>query len=194
MNEILDMYDKKSRQTGFTKHYLTLFAMVEGMNAKKTFEFGTGISTKMILKALEYTNGTHTSCDVRDLEDTGLSLDLKNNYLNKWNYIQKNSMLLTEDELKTAGPFDFVLHDGSHIPGEVRKDLIKILPHMKQGSLLAIHDTVQPNDNLYEASTMALSNIEKEILTLPYGYGLTLVIINENFGNGHIDTNWRKNS
>jgi len=42
---------------GFCRHYLTLYSMVLGMEAKSVFEFGCGFSSKAILAALEPTGG-----------------------------------------------------------------------------------------------------------------------------------------
>lgn len=191
------MYQKERKQTGFTKHYYTLFAIVEGLEAKKTFEFGTGMSTKVIVEALKRTGGSHISCDMRDLVDTGLTPSYYVDNADRWEYIQKNSNLISADELKSKGPFDFVLHDGSHIPGEVMKDLRKIIPCMKKNSILLIHDTEDGDKSYYSGMKMAVLKETKdvfgtEMLTLPYGYGLTICRILHDFGNGIVSPTWRK--
>ncbi len=191
--EIIDMYNRKTRQTGFTKHYLTLFSIVEGLEAKNTFEFGTGISSKVILSALDYTKGTHTSCDIRNIDCTGLTTKYLENNKHRWTYLQQNSTVLTKQQLKRAGPFDFVLHDGSHKPIEVLYDIRKIIPFMKMDSILLIHDTLSPNESLLQVIIQALDFNEYELLSLPYGYGLTIVRIKKDFGNGHVIPIWKKN-
>lgn len=191
-----DMYCCRGSRdtTGFFKHYLTLFAIVEGLEAKRTFEFGTGLSTRVILEALQYTGGIHTSCDIRKITDTGLPKDFVDEYGHMWQYLQQNSQMLNRELLINSGPFDFVLHDGSHIVGEVRKDLQKILPLMKKNSILMIHDTY--NDKYPGMSdtinTSVLKNIEHEKVTLPYSYGITIVRILEDFGNGTVTPTWKK--
>ena len=193
IKDIFDMYHGK-KPTGFFKHYLFLFSMVEGLEAKNTFEFGAGGSTRVIMEAHKYTGGSHYSNDIRDIDKTGLDYDFANKYLENWTYIQKNSQMISSTDLKALGPFDFVLHDGSHIPGEVLKDLRKILTFMKQNSILLIHDT---ENNIYgtslkEATHRALANTAHEIVTLPYGYGLTIIRILENFGHGTVTPLWTK--
>lgn len=193
-NIITDIYSGNIKTTGFLKHYLTLYAIIDGLEAKKTFEFGTGISTRVILEALQRTGGQHTSCDVRDLIDTGISPSLFVEQGDNWRFLQKNSNTIMTGELETYGPFDFVLHDGSHIPGEVQKDLKKIVPFMKQNSILLVHDTNNDKygEGMLVAVKKALQDIEHEIVTLPFSYGLTIVKILGNKALGTVTPTWKK--
>jgi len=189
LDYIFDMYDKKARQTGFMKHYLTLFSIVEGLESKNTFEFGTGISTKVIIDALRITNGKHISCDVRDIKDTGLSqLYLEQNE-DIWTYLQQDSR--TVDFEKLGCEFDLVLHDGSHVSEIVEKDLFNILPFIKNNGMILLHDTIfEPK--LEEIIKYTLNLWDAEILTLPYSNGLTILkLSNPNIPS--IKTTWEKN-
>lgn len=196
MLEFIDeMYNNTAKKTGFFKHYYTLFALVDGLEAKKTFEFGTGISTKVIVEAIKRTGGYHTSCDVRDLIDTGVHPSFFVDNGDVWNYLQKSSLTITPEEFKEMGPFDFVLHDGSHNAGEVRKDLINILPSMKKNSILLVHDTFNKKyPGMEKAVELALAKvgIASERIILPYSYGLTLVRITDDLGNGTVTPTWSK--
>ena len=180
------MYGKVIKQTGFMKHYYTLFSLVDGLEAQKTFEFGTGVSTDIILTALERTGGSHISCDVNPLSLTGVEkIGHK-----QWEFRQMNSL----DAIKNDdGPFDFVLHDGSHDYDIVKKDINNIINKMKLNSILMIHDTENKQyiPSLKQAVVKNL-NFKHEILTLPFGYGLTIVKILEDFNNGSIKTTWSK--
>lgn len=187
---IKEMYTHERKQIGFMKHYFTLFSIIEGLEAKKTFEFGTGMSTRAIMEALKMTGGTHTSCDMREIKDTGLEMDFWVKNADRWLFIQKNSNNLSDLEVENAGPFDFVLHDGSHIPGEVLKDLKKIIPHMKKNSVLAIHDTF--DSGMMNAVTTALKTVKHEMITLPYSAHLTLVRILDNEDKGVVSPQWKK--
>lgn len=179
LNYVLKMYDKETKQTGFMKHYLTLFSIVEGLETQRSFEFGTGISTMIIIEALKRTGGYHTSCDLANLDQTGLSQEFINNTTN-WTYLQQNSNDLVPEQLDGVAPFDFVLHDGSHIPDQVEKDIKKVLPFMKKNSILLVHDTIMDSfTNLLTSTQKALSNTKHEILTLPYSCGLTIFRITE---------------
>lgn len=191
LNKILDMYNKKLPQTGFMKHYLTLFSIVEGLETKKSFEFGTGVSTEVILEALKRTGGEHISCDIRPFEKTGANNKILS-YSN-YKYIQNTSININFD---TIGPFDFVLHDGSHEYNEVHNDIKKIVPRMKKNGILLIHDTEDNGysntlkDAYFDAIIEITDNIEN--ITLPFGYGLTICRILKDFNNGIVNPEWKK--
>ena len=65
----LDFIVKKHHlnDTGLTRHYLTLYSIVLGMESKNVFEFGTGFSTRAMVEALKLTGGKLTSVDIRSL-------------------------------------------------------------------------------------------------------------------------------
>ena len=187
---VTKMFNKKRKPTGFMKHYLTLWSIVDGMEAMETFEFGTGLSTWAILSALN-TEAHHTSCDLRPLEGTGVPEHVINAYQDMWTFAQKDSR---EAIRETNGPFDFVLHDGSHLPDVVEEDLKLVIPKMKNNSILVIHDTECDlfGKTLQEAVVRALGDLRHEIITLPYGYGLTIVRILDNKQNGTVKPTWTK--
>ncbi len=157
---------------GFSRHYLTLYAIILGMEAKEVFEFGAGFSTDTILEALKLTGGKLTSCDIQ-----------KQKPRNNWTFTNRDSQSIDID-----GTYDVVLHDGSHVKEVVQKDIDKILPRMKLNSLLLIHDTEHKDYKLNEVKI----NCKHEQVTLPYGYGLTIVRILEDFGNGKVEITWKK--
>jgi len=176
MEHIINKVNKND--TGFSRHYITLYAMVVGMEAKNVFEFGAGYSSYTILKALKQTGGKLTSCDIRDKKDIGIDISDK-----QWNFLRKNSLDISFS--KFDEPFDLVLHDGSHVQQEVDQDIKNILPYMKKDSLLLVHDTEHKSINL-----KTNIDVKHEKVTLPYGYGLTIVRILE--GRGSIDLKWKK--
>uniref|UniRef100_A0A6M3XGP3 Putative methyltransferase n=1 Tax=viral metagenome TaxID=1070528 RepID=A0A6M3XGP3_9ZZZZ len=192
LDYIFDMYNKKTRQTGFMKHYLTLFSIVEGLETKNSFEFGAGLSTYVILEALKYTNGKHICCDYRGIKNTYMSNEFLENNQGCLTYLTMDSTTINFENIDVA--FDFVLHDGSHLPEIVEIDLLNIIPKMKLNSILVIHDTesVVHNKSLKKPIIDALKNYHYEIVTLSYGYGLTIIRIKEDFNNGEIFTTWVK--
>ena len=167
-----------SNDAGFCRHYMTLYAITLGMEAQNVFEFGAGFSSYTILAALKKTGGRLTSCDITPQEKR-----------ENWNFINDNSLNIFP--LKET--FDLVLHDGSHEKHIVEQDLRNIIPLMKQDALLLVHDTEHKSFRLGEAVDNALKNIDHEKVTLPYGYGLTIIRIKENFGNGKVEIKWTKN-
>lgn len=192
-NDILQLFDRHhSNNAGFCRHYLTLYSMVLGMESQNVFEFGSGFSTKTILMALEKTGGKLTTCDLRPLSETSIFYDM--NDLKKyttWKYLQKRSVDAYNDYKNEV--FDFVLHDGSHTIPVVKQDMKNIIPRMKKGSLFLLHDVSHPteNYNLVEAIE-SLTWCKTKCVILPYGYGLAVITIEEDFGHGSIDIKWRK--
>ena len=166
--------------------------MVLGMEAQSVFEFGCGFSSKAILQALELTGGSLISCDLRTIEDTGNSREDLEKHKSNWHYIRDNSLNLVKTI--NSNVFDFVLHDGSHESSVVEQDLKNILPRMKKDSLLVVHDTEHPTIDyrLTPAVEAALKPYEHSKVTLPYGYGLTVIRIEHDFGNGAVQIHWRK--
>ena len=194
LDYIVDKHHKND--TGFCRHYLTLYSIVLGMETQSAFEFGCGFSTKTILEALKETGGKLITCDPRSIDgseggkSTGNSKEDIEKYAHCWKYIQK----ISEEGLKdlTDETFDFVLHDGSHTLEIVREDIKTIVPRIKKDGLLLLHDTEHPTSNFNLIDAIDWLDCRFSRVTLPYGYGLTIVRIEEDFGNGEVKIKWRK--
>ena len=189
-----------ANNAGFCRHYMTLYSIVLGMEAKNVFEFGSGFSSKAILMALKETGGKLITCDYRPLDKTGIFYDLDDNFMremsNKWRYINKRSSAALKDI--DGEFFDVVLHDGSHKWEEVAEDLRTIIPHVKGGGMILVHDTAHPTENFQLKKAINAMDWAHggefciERLTLPYGYGLTLIRLLDDFGNGQVEIQWKK--
>ena len=170
---------------GFCRHYLTLYSVTLGLEPESVFEFGAGNSSKVILSALEHGKGHLYSCDPRDFSKVlGVSHP-------QWTFFQGTG----QHVISTLGDhraFDLVLHDGSHEAPEVTKDIKKILPYMRQNGILLLHDTIHTEFGLMEACEEALEDWPHEKVTLPYGYGLTMVRNLKDTGRGKVSPKWRK--
>lgn len=177
---------------GFSRHCLELYSIIVGMESQKVFEFGSGVSSQVIVKALEHTGGTLISCDERSLAETSHGKVDPSKYNGHWRYVEQNSLDFVPS-MEESG-FDVVLHDGSHDPRTVKKDIRAILPKIKQGGLLLVHDTEHPTRyrKLKGAVKSALRWTRHEMVTLPYGYGLTVVRITARSGAGKVEIKWRK--
>ncbi len=161
-------------ESGFSRHYLTLYALALGLEAKNVFEFGSGFSTPTLLAA-----------------KTGNDPDLATKYDGRFTYLEGDS----RKEIKKiqSEVFDLVLHDGSHEWRVVYKDLRAIIGRVKHNGLVLVHDTEHiPTYRLKLAVFFALLFVRHEKVTLPYGYGLTIIRILGNRGNGAIETTWEK--
>ncbi len=175
---------------GFSRHYLTLYALAFGLEARQVFEFGAGFSTKTLLAALGKTGGHLTTCDIRALAETGNGPEMMQQYKRCWTYLQGDS----REQVKNAGKecYDLVLHDGSHEWRVVLGDLLSIIPRMKKNSILLVHDTEHiPTYRLKLAVFLALLFVPHEKVTLPYGYGLTIIRILGNAHNGTVSPVWK---
>lgn len=181
-----------ANDAGFCRHYLLLYSIALGMETKSAFEFGAGFSSKVILKALEQTGGELITCDTRSVEGTGNSKADIEKYKHNWRYVQGDSLDVVK-KLKDE-TFDLILHDGSHDWETVEKERKNILPRCKKNSILLVHDTEHPTQDyqLTKSVEEALRGCRHSKTTLPYGCGLTIVRIEQDFGNGEVEIKWRK--
>jgi|GEM_PF-2365848 predicted O-methyltransferase YrrM len=177
---------------GFTLHYMMLYSIIYGMEAKNVFEFGCGHSSRVILSALEHTGGKLTTNEKRDIKDTGNRPEMLEEYKDSWRYLQKRSDEALKDDIK-GEKYDVVLHDGAHEAPIVLRDIRKIVKHMKQGAMLLVHDTNHPTfPYLPWAIRLGLFPYRYEKVTVPYGFGLTIIRLKSNLGNGKVKLTWKK--
>jgi len=193
-------------KTGLSLFYPVLYSLVVGLETKRAFEFGAGWSTRVILDALKHTYGDLISISTDSQKDVMIknethegALDdvswVYSDYMQYWTHIQGKTPDAYEIlQSKTNKPFDFVLHDGSHTQEVVYKDLVYILPKMKYNSILCIHDVLHSHcgKGMREAAGDALSEYEYEIVTLPYGFGLSIIVLKDNKENGIVEINRHK--
>lgn len=191
----VELYAHKLPQTsGFTQHYMMLYAIIIGMEAKNVFEFGCGYSTRVLLDAVRQTGGTLTTNDVRDIKDTGNDPNMITENQDVWRYLQKRSDEALRDDVGKEA-YDVILHDGAHEAPIVMRDIRKIVRHLKQDGLLLIHDTNHPSfPYLPWAVRLGLFPYRYELCTVPYGFGLTIVRLKSNLGNGRVTLQWKKQS
>lgn len=197
---VIESLELQGRRFGFDLHQLTLFSVIVGMETQHVFEFGCGRSTETILHALDVTGGKLITNDLRTLEQCGVFKDAIANFPNwqnlsngihefppNWTYYREQSSTATcWIRNSTSHVFDVILHDGSHERDQVIQDLTFILPRLRNGGILLIHDTNAEEwghdfdlKSTIEPS-LKVSGITKwELVTLPYGYGLTIVRILE---------------
>lgn len=187
-DEIIKIHHGSDR--GFCRHYLTLYSIVLGLETKLAFEFGTGFSTKVILEALCQTGGSLISCDCRPPGVSDINWKEMEEYKNRWRFIEGRSQEVLKS-LKLR-PLDFVLHDGAHNDEIVYDDLKLILPRMKTKSIILVHDVEHKYLKLRGAVESALQGVRSQRMILPYGCGLYVIRIDEDFGNGLVSLTWKK--
>lgn len=200
MNRIPKIFDIQ-KTCGFHLHHGLIYSLAYGSEARNIVEIGTGMSTKALVAASEDLSKRGItskvwSHDQRRIEDTGLSTIFKLDHKDSFGYIQGK----TEETLRGISfPIDFCLHDGTHVASEVKQDLQLIVPKMKQGAALCIHDVdfESEKEDIRRFSRSVVDEMnqmeEYEKIILPYGYGLAIYVISKDRGNGKISVEWKKN-
>lgn len=188
------VHEHHTGAVGFTRHYLTLYSLVLGMEAQNVFELGAGFSSPTILAALKKTGGKLTTCDNRSVEHKQLT-GVMEEYKDRWTYHQAES----RDFLKTISNevYDVVLHDGAHDFKNIILDLWKIAPRVKKNGLILVHDTFHPGlqrRSLSLAVRIGLFPRRYEIVTLPYGNGLSIIRMKSNAHLGTFVPKWSKST
>ena len=122
--------------------------MIRFLKPKKVIEIGSGHSTKLVNKALKK-NKFETSDDFKHI--------CIEPYENDWlNYFDAEVIrsLIEECDLKifdTLEENDVLFIDSSHIirpQGDVLKEYLEIIPRLKKGVVIHVHDIFSPRDYL----------------------------------------------
>ncbi len=182
INELHDIFlSKKS----MSKHVLTIYSMVIGINAQNVLDLGYGWSTRAILAALKYTGGRFTTIDF----DYPRWQHKLNHSMPKWQFLIGPSRNVLKD---CVGPYDFIMHDGAHDYENVRNDLEILIPRMKQFGIICVHDTQFDTlgEQMRAAVTDACKNFNVSSTTLPYCCGFTIIRNEQDFGHGKVNSNF----
>jgi predicted O-methyltransferase YrrM len=172
----------RAHRTGLAPHYPFLYSLVLGLGAQRVFEFGAGGSTEVLLAALNQTGGRLYSCSPDPAPE------IQGPDPAQWVYYGTTSDQALR-HLPEAETFDLVLHDGSHSARVVEADLLAILPKVKIGGLVLIHDTLHSyvGREMRTAVTSVmdayrldelddfLGAVGLHVVTLPFGFGLTIL-------------------
>ena len=178
LDYVFDAMDRRDR--GMAAHYFFLYSAVRGLHAQSVFEFGAGMSTRVILDALADTGGKLISVST-DEDYVVLECAFPKPYSRPPHTRWLHETGLSRDVLRDREipPRDLVLHDGAHDYETVRADLAAVLPHVKRGGLGLIHDSAHSHggNDVDRAVTSAESGVNHAVerIELPYGYGLTIL-------------------
>ena len=174
----------KEFKTGLAPYYPLIYSIVVGLETKYAFEFGTGASTGVILDALKETEGKLISCSTDPVRKVFESFSDENKKLEHLNWthfpvVSDEALQTIPEEIK----FDFVLHDGSHSADVVERDLLQIVPRMKEYGVLLIHDVLHSYSGegmirgIKEGMEKAIDYRNFNDVTLPYAYGLGIITV-----------------
>lgn len=174
------------RKLGLALHYPLLHAAIVGLNARRTFEFGAGGSTRVILDALselpeiETTGRVHRSISTETMNEL---LARYNVPLGRWYHACGRSDVSgceRDDLFAIMDAYDLILHDGSHSAEVVAADIAWAWPRLKGNGLLLVHDTLHSYCGKEMRKGVRIGLVDAgakpiEAITLPYGFGLTVL-------------------
>lgn len=167
-----ELFDAHHGEGASSKHLLTIYSFIVGLQAKVIADIGIGASTRTCLAAAAVTRGQVHSCDMDEKRYKKFERELTPN----WTFCCVSS---TEFISQLPSPIDFVMHDGSHEYDVVTDDLRRIVPKMRRFGIICVHDTQQPRYRLLDA----IEDIRKELplshVPMPYGCGLSILRIEE---------------
>lgn len=177
---------------GMALHYMTLYAIVLGMEAQSTLEFGAGVSTSVFLSAHRITGGVHQSIST-ERRDAVVGIQKHDDAPDRWIHHQGTSSDVLPSALAQTSWIDVVLHDGSHATDVVEADLRAVLPQVAQYGLILVHDTQHSyvGPAMRQAVGRIIHDFDLSHVTLPYGFGLT-ILRNEVKAGAPIAFSWRK--
>lgn len=174
----------RAHRTGLAPYYPLLYSLAIGMGAQRVFEFGHGESTAILHSAMQQTGGVlvqtvppESCCSL--ICDHGPLTPGPIQQSPHW----RQYACLSSQALPQLGPediFDLVLHDGSHSAEVVAADLKGILPRVRQGGLVLIHDTLHSyvGEQMRRGITIGKKDYDMfglDQVTLPFAFGLTIL-------------------
>lgn len=160
---------------GLALHYPLLYASVLGLGGGRTLEFGAGGSTRVILDAHGATGqvGSHYSISCETQNDLRHRYEIVERGVS-WHHF--NGLSEKSRDIQPGGPFDLVLHDGSHTADVVAADVRWVWSKLRCGGLLLVHDVLHSGcgDDVRTGLISALACESYELSYLPYGFGLAV--------------------
>jgi len=141
-----------------------LYSIIRLKKPKRIVEIGSGFSTLMMMEAIRAnkTQDPNYDCEVTCIEP----------YEMPWleqlgvNVIRKQAQDISLDEFTKLGAGDILFIDSSHMirpDGDVLFEYLELLPNLRPGVLIHIHDIYTPNDYPF-------SNYEKFIVFINEQY------------------------
>ena len=164
-------------KTGLAPHYPFLYYTVLNLEATRTLEFGAGLSTRVILDALDVTGGAHVSLSTDSREHVEQRYVLRGS--SRWLHLTGHSRVTLPGLLASCptDAFDLVLHDGSHDADVVADDLRAIWPFVRHRGLILVHDALHSHAGKNVWQGIANAKIPGSSVTLPFGFGLTIISV-----------------
>ena len=157
-----------------SKHMLTIYSIVRGLNAKRALEIGFGRSSIVLARAMHENDGEFICCDMGDCDDLFTESEKRNT-----RFICGNSDTVWKDANLCKDGFDFAFLD--YFSGEsislyfVIKEVRNCLRRLRPGGILCIHDVANPQYPVHRIGPYLRRDSSVEWLTIPYGEGLAVI-------------------
>jgi predicted O-methyltransferase YrrM len=153
MLTIKDVYDLAKVKTDIQEHLITLYNIAISIDAKMIVELGAGYSTYALTAAANANNGELCSIDILPGgRDTLINLPaFANNQEPRMRFVAGDSV---EVGKAWGRMIDFLFIDSAHTYDATYKELMIWLPYVKQGGIIAMHDTLKkpgPNQGCRQA-------------------------------------------
>ena len=170
-----------------SKHLLSLYSIIRGLDAKNILEIGFGRSTFVILKATIENNAFLTSCDMENF--SYLLPDDQKKYF-QFCHSQSNE-IWRNDKIYDFAFLDY-FSSSSLTTIFCYKEIKHCIRKMKQNGIIAIHDTYDNKYAIKKALALIKLTSNIEYVSLPYNYGLGLIRIKGNKHNGALEEKFLK--
>lgn len=165
-----ELFSRFDLDNSTSKHLLILYSLVVGLRAKTIVDFGLGETTGALRTAALQTGGIVHTCDF----DKRRFQHILSEQDEHWKlYLESSSSFLS----KAPEPIDFVMHDGAHDYFNAKRDLVGLIPKMRQFGIICVHDTQQPDlyRDMLAAIRDATSTFSVSVTNLPFSAGMAII-------------------
>ncbi|OPZ74360.1 MAG: hypothetical protein BWY82_00739 [Verrucomicrobia bacterium ADurb.Bin474] len=157
-----------------SKHLLTMYSIVRGMNAKRILEIGFGRSSKVFARAAHENGGVFTCCD-----RSAFSYLFSREEQEVTHFVHGNSDKVWDSIREEKDLYDFAFLD--HFSGEgisyrfCLREIITCMRKMKPGGIICIHDVSDKRYPLHHLAHKLERHPSINALILPYQQGLAIL-------------------
>jgi len=154
-----------------SKHLLTLYSLVRGLNARKVIEIGFGRSTPVLARAASENNGRLLSCD---WDDFSYLLTEKEKEVVDFVFGEAE-LVWGRDEGYDFAFLDYFSKPGKKIPYLI-EEVEKCIKRMKKNGVIVIHDVFMDKYRIGTAmEEIVKGRDELEYSVIPFNYGLGIL-------------------
>jgi len=154
-----------------SKHLLTLYSIIKGLQAKNILEIGFGRSTPVLARAIAENGGKLVSCD---WDDFSYLLSKKEKKVVEFVFGESN-LIWSRDEGYDFAFLDYFLKPGKKIPYLI-EEVSNCIKKIKKNGIIVIHDVFAENARIGKALEQLVGDREDlEYTVLPYNYGLGIL-------------------